>query len=88
MILRSLLLTCRPLTIPNGPRVQMSILRDIKRAKSLLRAVGNIRMFTVSSGKAVVKQGDPGDSMYTVAEVCDVIDAPVRIKYFQVCDRV
>lgn len=63
----------------------MSILRDIKRAKSLLRAVGNIKTFTVSSGKIVVKQGDPGDSMYTVAEVCDY--APVRIKDFQVFDR-
>ena len=58
-------------TVPRAKLMtcQMSILRDISRAKSLLRAVGNITKTTVPSGQIVVKQGDLGDSMYTVVEV-------------------
>lgn len=49
--------------------VQMSILRDIKRAKTLLKAVGSITQSRVPPGSIVVKQGDLGDSMYTVVKV-------------------
>lgn len=47
----------------------MSILRDISRAKTLLRAVGSITQIRLPAGSAVVQQGDLGDSMYTVVEV-------------------
>eukprot|EP00752_Nemacystus_decipiens_P007342 g6568.t1 len=47
---------------------EMSILRDIKRAKTLLKAVGNITQSRVPPGSVVVKQGDLGDSMYTVVK--------------------
>lgn len=47
----------------------MSILRDIKRAKTLLKAVGSITQSRVPPGSVVVKQGDLGDSMYTVVKV-------------------
>lgn len=50
----------------------MSILRDISRAKTLLKAVGGITQRIVPSGTAVVKQGDLGDSMYTVVTVRSV----------------
>ncbi len=49
--------------------VQMSILRDISRAKTLLKAVGNITQRSVPPGSVVVKQGEIGDSMYTVVKV-------------------
>lgn len=51
----------------------MSILRDINRAKTLLKAVGNINQRIVPSGTAVVKQGERGDSMYTVVTVRSVV---------------
>lgn len=47
----------------------MSILRDISRAKTLLKAVGSITQRRLPAGSAVVQQGDLGDSMYTVVEV-------------------
>ncbi|CBJ31277.1 n/a [Ectocarpus siliculosus] len=47
---------------------EMSILRDISRAKTLLRAVGSITQRRLPAGSAVVQQGDLGDSMYTVVE--------------------
>ena len=47
----------------------MSILRDISRAKTLLKAVGSITQRSVPPGSVVVKQGDIGDSMYTVVKV-------------------
>ena len=49
--------------------MQMSILRDIKRAKTLLKAVGSITQSRLRPGDVVVKQGDLGESMYTVVKV-------------------
>lgn len=63
----------------------MSILRDISRAKTLLKAVGNITQRIVPSGTAVVKQGEIGDSMYTVvtvrSAVADGIAAVFRSRF-------
>ncbi|CAN0001210.1 unnamed protein product [Ectocarpus sp. 12 AP-2014] len=47
---------------------EMSILCDISRAKTLLRAVRSITQRRLPAGSAVVQQGDLGDSMYTVVE--------------------
>ncbi|CAM9141272.1 unnamed protein product [Choristocarpus tenellus] len=47
---------------------EMSILREMSRAKSILRAVGGVLQRQVLPGEAVVTQGEVGSSMYTVAK--------------------
>lgn len=59
----------------------MSILRDISRAKALLRAVGNITQTRVPPEGIVVEEGDMGESMYTVLEV-NTTD--VRVRYLNI----
>ncbi|CAM9492819.1 unnamed protein product [Chrysoparadoxa australica] len=47
---------------------EVTILREINRAKAVLRTVGNVHKRHVNAGDIVVQEGDLGDSMYTIAD--------------------